>query len=281
MNHAAWWLSDSYAVDSAVPPQINDEHLQGPVGLALVRVYDQGKTDPGWNESAFMDNYLKRRFASVPAMYLYNRKRLPFAYVMRSVKLVCLDIDGKNGGFVHNEILGVPMPRTLAETSKSGNGYHLFYYVEDDWDPAKGYARYVDRIGLEQGVDFRGTGCIYHHSTQRWNDRTIAPLPTLLSKKLLVAAERRLRAKEEIKELMMTGDKDDILTAQATAIEELKQAKPNDGARNNTLFAIGADLFKLGVENWEELIEDKATDLGLPDPEIDKLLQNIPKYAGS
>ena len=63
------------------------------------------------------------------------------------------------------------LPPTLAETSKSGDGYHLFYLVDEEWDDEKGYGLLGDRIGIEQGVDIRATGCVYHHPQQRWNDR--------------------------------------------------------------------------------------------------------------
>ena len=87
--------------------------------------------------------------------------------------------------------LGI-LPPTLAETSKSGNGYHLFYLVsEDEWDPNAGFGMFGDRIGIEQGVDFRGTGCVYHYQSQRWNDRPLAELPDRIKDRLKAAQQRK------------------------------------------------------------------------------------------
>ena len=51
------------------------------------------------------------------------------------------------------------------------------------------------------------------------------------------------------------------------------------GKRNVTLFAVGCKL-KLGeVDNWPELVRARAEAVGLDDTEIDKLIENIEKYA--
>ena len=52
-----------------------------------------------------------------------------FAFVMRAqCSLVCIDIDGKNGGLIHAPVkLEACCAHTLAGASKSGDGYHLWY----------------------------------------------------------------------------------------------------------------------------------------------------------
>src|SRR5690349_5727976 len=182
MQHSSmpWWRTDTYDYDVAVPNEFNEQ--EGPKGLALVKTWPDGRTQPGWGlqgrdgGEGFMPRYLRGEFNERRVVYGYEHDRWSFAFVMRSVALVCIDIDGKNGGLEHAKRLGA-LPPTLAETSKSGDGYHLFYSVDEEWDDDRGFARLADRIGLEQGVDIRATGCVYHYDTQRWNGRVLAPLP--------------------------------------------------------------------------------------------------------
>ena len=84
----------------------------------------------------FMPRYLRGVFNSRRVVYGYERGKWAYAFVMRSMRLVCVDIDGKNGGLEHAKKLGL-LPPTLAETSKSGDGYHLFYLVDEEWDDEK------------------------------------------------------------------------------------------------------------------------------------------------
>ena len=51
------------------------------------------------------------------------------------------------------------------------------------------------------------------------------------------------------------------------------------GKRNNTLFAIGAEMAQAGVPDWETLLADRAVAVGLPPEEIEKLVKNINQYA--
>ena len=64
---------------------------------------------------------------------------------------------------------------------------------------------------------------------------------------------------------------------QSALLDDLKKPIPA-GRRNNTLFAIGSQLRTAGIESWEQLITDKATEVGLDDDEIDKLILNITRY---
>ena len=64
----------------------------------------------------------------------------------------------------------------------------------------------------------------------------------------------------------------------AELIDELD--KPiADGKRNNTLFAIGSKMKQAQIPNWDVLVGDRATQVGLDDDEIDKLISNINSYA--
>jgi hypothetical protein len=184
MTSKPWWRSDSYDDDTAVPEVIRQQ--AGPNGLALVRAWPSGITDKGWGllppkgeTDGFMPRYTRNEFLDKKILHGYARGLWAFAFIMRAVRLVCIDIDGKNGGLEHAKELGM-LPPTLAETSKSGDGYHLFYLVDETWDEQKGFAKLSDRIGIVQGVDVRATGCVYHYDAQRWNQRQLAMLPVHL-----------------------------------------------------------------------------------------------------
>lgn len=276
-----WIFNDNYSRSCPIPNEFN--LYAGPNGVATVRVWDNGSTEKGWGlkskagEHSFMQLYTSNRF---------NPKRIigsspditpPFAFVMRSMSLICIDIDGKNGGFDSIKKLGY-LPQTLAEISKSKDGYHLFYYTSDIWNSETGFASFGDRVSIEQGIDLRATGCVYHYTKQRWNTSDIAALPTHLHE-LFTAKETVKKLSDKlIQNTIANADQDELLLLQ----EELKNdlAKPIiDGTRNNTLFAIGSKMKALNVPNWPDLIRTRGTDLGLPDFEIEKLIYNIDVYA--
>lgn len=271
-----WWMSDSYTEDLVIPSQIMGH--TGPQNVALVRAYRTGKTDPGWGRETFMDHYIKGSvFAPRSILYGFYKKKWAFAFIMRSLNLVAVDIDGKNGGLEHAKHLG-PLPPTLAETSKSGNGYHLFYSVDDQWDPADGFARLADHIGIVQGVDIRGTGCVYHYPSQRWNGRDIAPLPKYMLELLETKQQKQLHQAQRIQSTLNSEDQMEILMLQDELKEDLAKPIP-PGRRNNTLFAIGQKMKASGLDGWDELISKRALDLGLDTDEVSKLVKNIESYA--
>ena len=275
-----WWRTDEYDIDTEIPAGISDN--AGPKGVALVRVWPDGTTDPGWGMPAFMQKYRTGRFMRTLDAIIkgYLQEKWAFAFVMRSVRIVCIDIDGKNGGFVGAGMLGM-LPYTLAETSKSGNGYHLFYLVSDDeWSDELGFAPFSDRIGIQQGVDFRATGCVYHYPSQRWNNRQIVELPDHVK---TVLRERQQKAAAQVTNIIKVldnGDMEEVLLMHDALIEDLKKPIPA-GRRNNTLFAIGSQLFLAQVQNWETLVRDRAMELGLDPDETNKLVRNISAYAPS
>lgn len=269
-------MTDTYDGEISIPiPMVV---RAGPKGVALVRAYATGKTDPGWGRETFMQHYNKGQyFRDAPILSGYHKGKWAFAFIMRSVNLVCVDIDGKNGGLEHAKHLG-PLPHTLAETSKSGNGYHLFYSVEDEWSDTDGFARIADQIGVVQGVDIRGTGCVYHHSTQRWNSRDIAPLPKYMLELLESKQQKQLHRAQHITSILTSENELEILMLKTELLEDLAKPIPA-GRRNNTLFAIGQKMKTAEVEGWPELIEKRAGDLGLLPEETEKLIKNIENYA--
>jgi hypothetical protein len=275
-------MTDQYETDIAVPFGQFDPYA-GPKGVALVRTWKDGTTDPGWGlqskdgKPAFMDKYMRKAFSPSPVLFGYDKGQHAFALVMRSMKVVCIDIDGKNGGNLHAGKLGM-LPLTLAETSKSGNGYHLFYVTtEDEWDTEIGFGGYADRIGIEQGVDIRGTGCVYHYPSQRWNGRQIAELPLHLKDRLLKHTQAKVAQTEAIIKIIESEDEVETVMLHDQLLIDLKKPIPA-GRRNNTLFAIGQQMKLAQFPNWEKLLHDRAMGVGLDKDEADKLVANVRKY---
>lgn len=276
-----WWMTDDYSVDHTVPPVF--DQFTGPKGLALVKAWPDGRTQKGWGlnppkgeAEGFMPRYNRGEFNDRRVLYGYARNRWAFAFIMRALKLVCVDIDGKNGGFVGAKKLG-PLPKTLAETSKSGNGYHLFYSVDEEWDEDKGFGLLADRIGIEEGVDIRATGCVYHHENQMWNGQGIAPLPAYLQELLLHREQKVSAAYQHIDAVLSNGDDMEVLMMHDALLDELKKPIPS-GKRNITLFAIGNKMRQAEVPGWDDLLRARASDVGLPDDEVEKLVSNISTY---
>lgn len=283
MSALPWWRTDTYDDNTAVPASLPP--YGGPAGIALVRAWKDGKTDPGWGlvrpgepeSQAFIWKYEHAAFRADPIVHGHSQGRWNFAFVMRSVRLVCIDIDGKNGGLEHAGRLGM-LPYTLAETSKSGDGYHLFYATsEDEWDPDRGYAMFQDRISLEQGVDLRATGCVYHHQQQRWNGREIVELPAHLKTRLTAHSQAAAARTSAIVKTIDNQDPEEILLMHDALLDDLKKPIPA-GRRNNTLFAIGVQLRLAAVPDWENLLSDRATQVGLDTEEAAKLVANVDRY---
>jgi hypothetical protein len=269
-----WWTTDEYKRATALP-STNLSGFAGPLGPALVQVFDDERTQPGWGEKQFMGNYRQRLFHARRAVVRYDKSDIPFAIVMRSLRMVVIDIDGKNGGIEHAKQL--LLPPTLAETSRSGNGYHLFYVVDDEWDAQLGFAKFADRIGLVTGVDVRGTGCVYHYSPQRWNERVPVWLPDHVSDRLLARKHEIEQTMSGIKAVLDSDDPEEILLMQDTIQSRLTAPIPA-GRRNNTLFAIGAEMAKAQVPSWEEQLYNRGIELGLSDDEMTKLITNVRRY---
>ena len=267
-----WWETDTYDNEIPLSPELLD--YAGPRGIALVAVYGD-KTQKGWGGDTFMPLYMKKKFDMRRALPVYHSHGQPFAIVMRSLNLVCIDIDGKNGGFEGALRLG-NLPRTLAETSKSGNGYHLFYRTNEEWHADEGFAEFRDQIGIETGVDLRATGCVYHYASQRWNARTVANLPEHLATRLKVHVLTKTQFSTLVAKTKQL-DPEELLMLHAELIQELETKIPV-GRRNNTLFAIGSKMKQAGVHDLENLVVVRASQVGLTVQEADKIIANIQRY---
>ncbi len=277
-----WWMSDTYDGEDEVPNEFNE--LEGPHGLALVRAFGDGRTDRGWGmnppageRDGFMERYKRGEFNERRVLYGYRRNKWAFAFVMRSVRMLCVDIDGKNGGLEHASKLGA-LPPTLAETSKSGDGYHLFYDTGEEWDPHVGFAILGDRIGIEQGVDIRVTGCVYHYPQQRWNHRSVVKAPAYLLDQLKAREDKLAATTSRIAAVLEGEDQMEVLLMHDEILTKLRRPIPA-GKRNNTLFAIGSEMQQAKIPNWEDMLVERAQQLGLDDAEITKLVNNIQRYA--
>src|SRR6476660_1446540 len=118
MTKKPWWMTDDYSEDLAAPDVIRAQ--AGPKGLALVKAWPSGVTDPGWglhppknSTEGFMPRYMRGEFNERRVLHGYAKDLWAFAFIMRSLRLVCIDIDGKNGGLEHAKKLGL-LPPTLA-----------------------------------------------------------------------------------------------------------------------------------------------------------------------
>lgn len=265
-----WFQSGGYNVSSPVPDEFADYGT-----LSLVRVGSGGKPESGWGAKDFVTNREAGRFAVERSVSAFRKFKQPFAFVMRSIPHVCVDIDGKNGGIQTAQVL--KLPPTLAETSKSGNGYHLFYRIPmAKWHPKFGYDDVEDHNGIIPGVDIRGTGLVYHHENQRWNSASIAMLPMSLYGLLTRAKEIRHSAK-----LTRSGteslDPDELVIVHDGLAAHLAQPA-RVGTRNQRLYAVGAQMYAAGYPDWDTALTLRGEELGLGVSEVERIIENIIKY---
>lgn len=282
-----WWETETYDVDAILPPQLTLPEYWGPKGPSLVRAYNNGSTQEGWGlgqrnketqvfEPEFMPRYMRGEFLARRTEYGFNRGKHGAAIVTRGFRGMCVDIDGKNGGLEHAGSLGA-LPRTAAETSKSGNGYHLFFLTEEEWDLDEGFSLIPDQIGIVQGVDIRGVGCVYHYPQQRWNGVAPVMMPDYLRDQLLEKKQQRATRAATIASIA-TLDETEIIIMHDALLADLAKPIPA-GKRNNTLFAIGQQLKNAAVPEWDDKVRTRAEELGLDVDEIEKLVSNIETYA--
>src|SRR5690606_23791437 len=91
-----WWTLDSYSRSTPIPSEL--ERFAGPKGIALVKAFKSGATGKGWGNEEFTHNYARSKFLPDPILRGFESGFFNFAFVMRSLRLVVIDIDGKNGG---------------------------------------------------------------------------------------------------------------------------------------------------------------------------------------
>ena len=263
------WGEEVYDIDEALPRQLTYDKL------SLVRVNQNGSTQPGWGAREFMDSYAANRFDPQRSARFYEKYQQPFAYVMRSLPMVCVDIDGKNGGIQTAQVLD--LPPTFAESSRSGNGYHLFYSIPyTRWHETLGYNEFPDVVGLIPGVDIKGTGLVFHYPSQRWNNRDVAKIPPSLAE--LIGRARDVRFESRItREGTGALDDEELLLLQDQLLNKLEGKFPV-GERNNRLYKIGAQLAAAQVPDWEQHLYRRGAEIGLFPEEIDQLVKNITNY---
>ena len=277
-----WWETDQYGLQILIPAVLEHEDLWGPKGPAIVKAYSNGTTQVGWglnpprdSSDGFMPRYLRGEFLEKRASAGYDQNRHAVAFVMRSARLIVVDIDGKNGGLQGIHQLG-NLPFTLAETSKSGTGYHLWYITPESWDDDLGFSEVGDAIGIAPGVDIRNVGCVYHWQTQRWNSRSITPVPANIWNRLREKKVKQEQAAAAISSVITTGDETEILIMQDALIDDLAKPIPA-GQRNTTLFAIGNKMRQAGIPDWKDRIELRAVKVGLDPTEAERITANIAK----
>ena len=269
-----WFENRSqYFDDSPLPEWLNTRYSN----LSLVRVYPEiEKVQPGWGAKEFVYNQSIGAFRPKRALNFYEKKRQPFAIVMRSVPYLCVDIDGKNGGIETCQVLNLTW--TASEISKSGNGFHLFYSVPGaKWDKLKGYAEFPDLNGMIPGVDIRGTGLVYHYPGQLWNDVPPAPIPRTLEKLMEKVSVTRYQSRIT-RQGAMALDDDEKLILHDELREALAQRMPQ-GTRNSRMYAIGAKMFAAGYPAWDIALYERGQEIGLEPQEILHIIKNIEMYS--
>lgn len=243
--------------------------------LSLVRVYQSGKTQPGWGAKDFVENQKKNAFDSDVALNAFHKYSQPFGIVMRALPFICVDIDGKNGGVETARAMN--LPRTLAERSKSGNGYHLFYRLPyTNWSDLRGFDEFPDIIGLVPGVDIKGTGIVFHYPNQLWNVLDIELLPPSLA--VLIGQVREIKRYARLtREGALNLDEDELVILHDQLREEL-HARMEVGHRNQKLYALGARMFSSRYPSWDIEVFNRGLELGLEISEVSELIKNIETY---
>ena len=280
-----WYEDESqYVHNEPIPREFLT--FQGPNGLALVDVFKNGATTPGWGlvgkdgGPGFARNYSKHKFSPAPRLVKFNQGN-PFAFVMRSLRLVMVDIDrhltdGGADGLISAATM--KLPPTLAETSRSGAGRHLFYSVDDIWSDELGFGMYDDALGVEPGIDIRATGCAYHYPSQHWNNLPVATIPDSVKAYLVVKKNRKNAQIAALRHAASNPDSEEALVIQDALLQELARNIPV-GKRNASLFAIGSKMKEAGILEWMAAVADRANELGLSDEETNKLIGNIERYS--
>jgi len=267
-----WYEDKSQYTDSSALPYPGKVWER----LSLVHVQSDGSTTKGWGRERFMDNYEGGKF--IPRGYLRRFEHgRAFGFIMRALPLFCIDIDPKNGGLQSAKILELPV--TLAETSRSGAGFHLFYREpRAKWDKRYGYESLPDANGLLPGIDIRATGIVYHYPQQRWNDLSISKAPTGVIK-LLEAKKRSLEIVKERTAAMKDLDPVEKAIFADELLTDLKQAIP-EGRRNTVLYAWGCRASGI-VKDWPLHLYHRGEQLGLESPELVQIIQSVQRYGSS
>ena len=93
-NQMPWWRTDQYELDSAIPSSLAMPEIWGSNGPALVPLFANGKTGPGWGlqgadgRPGFIEKYRRLEFAQRRVMYGVDRGQHDWAWIMRSGRVV-------------------------------------------------------------------------------------------------------------------------------------------------------------------------------------------------
>jgi len=244
--------------------------------FALVHVTGDGSTTSGWGREAFMENYRNGKFKPEGYLRRFAHGRA-FGFVMRALPVFCIDIDPKHGGLQSAKIL--ELPPTTAETSRSGEGYHLFYTKPHaEWDERYGFEELGDSNGILPGIDIRYVGIVYHYPQQRWNRLAVAHAPDGIIK-LMAARKRSQEISKELSRAQKNLDPEERAILADELLEELQKAIP-EGRRNNTLFAWGCKADGI-VKDWPLHLHHRGEQAGLDSSELVQIIRSVQKYGSS
>jgi len=266
------WFEDNsqYVNGEAVPDQLQYPHL------SLVSLYPNGKTQPVWGAASFVDNQKRGKFRSDVVINRFNKQQMPFGIVMRSLPMICVDVDGKNGGIQTAALLG--LTNTFGERSKSQNGYHLYYSIPyTRWNPERGYDEFPDIIGLIPGVDIKGTGVVFHYGNQLWNSQDVAIAPASLLE--LIGKVRDIKRQTRLTKSGVSDMDSDELVIIHDELRERLASKFEPGKRNTKLYAIGSQMQAAFYPAWDIALYDRGIEIGLEIEEITDIINNIEKYS--
>jgi hypothetical protein len=267
-----WYEDDrQYVINKPIPLEFEEYGT-----LSLIRVYSKGGTETGWGAKDWAEQREAGRFDPDRSVRYFEKYQQPFAFVMRSIPFVCIDVDGKNNGQAFTNML--QLPETLAERSKSGNGWHLIYRVPGAaFDSKRGFAEMEDHNGVLPGIDVRGTGAMFHYPNQQWNRTKAADLP--MSLYALLENAQRIRHNARLTAGGTLGlSEDELVIVHDRLATQLAMRAPV-GTRNQRLYAIGTQMFASNYPDWEMQIRLRGEQLGLDVDEVEQILENIIKYA--
>jgi len=266
-----WFEDHEQYVNRDLPTQLGNWPR-----ASLVKVNSDGTTQKGWGQDDFVRNQEAGHFPVEKSLRLFARYGQPYGIVMRSLPMLCTDIDGKNGGIGTSRVLN--LPRTLAERSKGGNGYHLFYSIPYTlWDPVYGYNEIPDIIGLIPGVDIKGTGIVFHYPNQMSNLLDVAPLPPSLHS--LVSRAREIRHHARVTRADAENLDDEEKAILWDSLLTKLNARFAAGNSNNSLYKIGARMFSADYPDWQAEIARRGREIGKDEREISEIIKNIENYA--
>jgi hypothetical protein len=209
------------------------------------------------------------------------------ALLMKSINVLCVDIDGKNGGMDNLHKLGY-LPPTLAEISRSGTGYHLYYSLTDAQNSTFSMD-FAGKSALATGVDIKTQGLVFQavatSKHQMYNARQLSLIPDSLANLVELNTIKKQKARVFFKSPQ--GLKE---------LEKKRQAQPKDewdwsslgtpcsgyclspipqGMRNDSLYTFGLAKMANGETDWEKHMGHAARKSNIPNDELGVLVGQV------